>query len=312
MKRRNFYYAAAAAVVILAASCQKSDIKTPAEPQSVNAEEFGLSTSAAPPTVYLSRALVEDYTGAWCGYCPRVAYKLDELTSNNPRIISQGNHNGDVMQTADESKLEGYYPIIGFPTAWMMRNKTYNDNGSVTDLSDTSQVSNSYLKDNKSVGLAIGTRVDGNTLKGVVKVGFGTTYTEPLKIVVNLVEDNVVTPDDPQSNYYNTDPVGNPFYGKGDYIADFVHHNVYRGAATDPLGNLIPSDKTVAGKEYGMRFSFDLSKYNKANCKVIAFVVVDENKLSLLDVYIKGKKYKGIQNVQWVNAGGRINYEAIQ
>lgn len=312
MKRKNCYYAAVAAVVFLAASCQKSDVQTPASSQSVNTDEFGLSTSAVPPKIYLSRALVEDYTGAWCGYCPRMAYKLEELTDNNPRVISQGNHNGDVMQTADESKLEGYYPIIGFPTAWMMRNKTYNDNGDILNLADTAQVSQAYLSKNDSVGLAIGTRLSGNTLKGIVKVGFGTTYNVPLKLVVNLVEDNVTASDDPQSNYYNTDPAGNPFYGAGDYIPTFVHHNVYREAATDALGNIIPATSTVVGKEYSMRFNFDLSKYNKANCKVIAFVVVDEKKLSLLDVYFKGKKYKGIQNVQWTKAGGKIDYEKIQ
>lgn len=48
---------------------------------------FGLQTTVSAPSSYLSRALVEDYTGAWCGYCPRLSFKFDELTSNNPRII---------------------------------------------------------------------------------------------------------------------------------------------------------------------------------------------------------------------------------
>ncbi len=312
MHKKNRIYSAIVVVLLVAASCQKSDVQSPSRTGEFNESDFGLQTASSAPTSYLSRALVEDYTGAWCGYCPRLGYKFDELTANNPRIILQANHNDDVMQTTDEAKLEGYYPIIGFPTAWMMRNKTFNDNGDIIDISDTAQVSAAYLGTNASVGLAIGTRLKGNLLKGIVRVGFGETYTEPLKLVINLVEDNIVASDDPQSNYYNTSPVGNPFFGLGSYIPSYIHHNVYRTAATDALGDLIPADKTVAGKQYDYNFTINLSQYNKSNCKIIAFVVVDEKKLSLTDVYIRNKKYKGIQNVQWVNAGSYINYEAIQ
>lgn len=312
MHRKNQFYAAVVLVMLIAASCKKSDIQSPGMSETLSEADYGLSATAVIPSTYLSRALIEDYTGAWCGYCPRLAHKFDELTNHNPRVISQGNHNEDVMTTPDQNKLEGYYPIIGFPTAWMMRNKTFNENGDIMNLSDTGQVSATYLSSNSSMGLAIGTRLRGNILKGIVKVGFGTTYTLPLKLVVNLVEDDVIATDDPQSNYFNTSPVGNPFYGAGDYIADFVHTNVYRGAATDPLGDLIPSAKTVAGKQYTYQFSFNLSNYNKSKCKIIAFVVVDEAKLSLLDVYIRNKKYKGIQNVQWADVGSAIDYEGIQ
>lgn len=311
MHRKNQFYLAVVLVMLIAASCKKEEIQALSVFETLSEADFGLSATAALPSSYLSRALIEDYTGAWCGYCPRLAHKFDALTANNPLVISQGNHNDDVMQTSDQGKLEGYYPIIGFPTAWMMRNKTFNDNGDILNLSDTGQVSAAYLSSNSTLGLAIGTRLQGNTLKGIVKVGFGTNYTVPLKLVVNLVEDDVTATNDPHANYFNTSPAGNPYFGAGDYIADFVHTNVYRSAATDPLGDLIPSARTVAGKQYSYQFSFNLSNYNKSKCKIIAFVVVDEPKLSLTDVYFRNKKYKGIENVQWVDAGGAINYEGM-
>lgn len=44
----------------------------------------------------------------------------------------------------------------------MMRNTDYNDNGDITDLSDTGQVSGRYLKIADLIELAIGTRLEGS------------------------------------------------------------------------------------------------------------------------------------------------------
>ena len=54
---------------------------------------------------YTKRVLVEDYTGAWCGYCPRVAYKLEKAEELNPKVIGVGIHNGDAMFFSEESAM---------------------------------------------------------------------------------------------------------------------------------------------------------------------------------------------------------------
>ena len=41
------------------------------------------------------RVLVEDYTGAWCGYCPRLAYRLEEAESLNDKVVPVAIHYDD-------------------------------------------------------------------------------------------------------------------------------------------------------------------------------------------------------------------------
>ena len=292
-----------ALVMLAAASCQK-DAKNPQTSVSSISTD---GATAAVPKIYLSREIMEDYTGTWCGYCPRIAYKFETAAANNPRFFFVGNHNGDVFTTSWQSPLEKEFKIGAFPTATKMRdwsNSTtsikFKDNGAINNLADTSQCSD-YLKTNDSLGLSFSTAaISGNTVSGKVNVGFGYTYTDSLKIVIELVEDLLV---EDQHSYYSTSPkTGNPYYGLGNPIVGFVHHNVLRKVFTATLGDNIPKASTVAGKLYGKSFTFDATGYKISNCKIVAFVV--------------GSKYnaknRGIVNVQWVNAGANKAFEKIQ
>lgn len=286
---------------VTAFSCTKnSDV-------SVSNQEFSDDNSEQQlqSRTFVSRALYEDFTGAWCGYCPRIAYKFDLMESNNPRFFFVGNHNGDAFTTTWQSPLEKEFKISAFPTATKMRDWDassksikFKDNGKIDNLSDTSQASD-YLQTNDSLGLSItNANISGNTVSGKVKVGFGYTYTDSLKIVIELVETKLILS---QSNYYNTSPVGNPYYGLGSHIDNFEHHNVLRKVYTATFGDVIPANMTKQGKQYTKSFSFDATGYNLSNCKIVAFVVGTKN----------NTKNKGIVNVQWANAGTNVAYEFV-
>lgn len=303
MKRKNLKLLSIVAIVMLAASCQKES-RLPQS--SVSAESSDEAAAAVPPKRYLSRALFEDYTGTWCGWCPRLAYKFDLMMANNPRFFFVGNHNGDALTSSVQSALEKEFKVSAFPTGKKMRDWdasgksiSFKDNGNIMNLADTSQASD-YLKTNDSLGLAItNAAISGNTISGTVKVGFGETYTDSLKVVIELVEDSIVLS---QHSYYNTSPVGNPYYGLGNDITNFTHRNVLRKVSTATFGDLIPKTSTVAGKEYSKTFSFDATGYNKAKCRIVAFVVGTKN----------NAKNKGIVNVQWAKAGKNKAYDKVQ
>lgn len=303
MKQKKIGYLVIASIALMVASCQKN-AQEPITDEAGTASDLSEATAAV-GSKYLSRVLFEDYTGAWCGYCPRLANEFELLEDHNPRFMFVGNHNGDAFETSYQNILENTFGISGFPTGTKMRDWTsagksvkYNDNGSITNVSDTAQAS-TYLTSNDSLGLAItNAAMSGNTVSGKVKVGFGFTYNEPLKIVIELVESNLVLA---QSNYYNTSPVGNPYYGKGNPIPNFVHNNVLRKVSTAVLGDAIPSSKTKAGSTFTKSFNFDVTGYNKANCKIIAFVVGQKT----------NTKYKGIVNVQWAKAGQNKSFDIV-
>lgn len=301
MSQKNLKFLCMAMLCIAAISCSKESNLSDNQLQSESSDAQQLQAKT-----FLSRALFEDYTGAWCGWCPRLAYKFDLMEANNPRFFFVGNHNGDAFTTSWQSPLEKEFKISAFPTATKMRdwdanNKSikFKDNGNIMNLSDTSQASD-YLKTNDSLGLSFSNAaISGNTISGKVKVGFGYTFTDSLKLVIELVETKLILS---QSSYYNTSPVGNPFYGLGTKITNFEHHNVLRKVYTATFGDLIPASKTVAGKQHIVNFSFDATGYTKSNCKVVAFVVGTKS----------NTKNKGIVNVQWANAGTNKPYELIQ
>ena len=39
------------------------------------------------PSVFTKKVLIEEFTGAWCGYCPDGAYRLENLINSNAENI---------------------------------------------------------------------------------------------------------------------------------------------------------------------------------------------------------------------------------
>ena len=67
-----------------------------------NSVTFKVVGSSNPPETFRTNVLVEDYTGAWCGYCPRVAFKLDKLwKSTDEKITPLAIHDNNGMAGAD-------------------------------------------------------------------------------------------------------------------------------------------------------------------------------------------------------------------
>lgn len=277
-------------------SCSKADLTAPAYANTEQSfsEDFSITASG---DRFLSKVLYEDYTGAWCGWCPRIAYKFDLMMEHNPdRFLMQGNHNVDAFTTPYQSNLESTFKIQGFPTGWENRYQAFKDNGNIMNLSDTANKW-SYLKTLDSLGLSITSSIASNKVSGIVKVGFGYSFSSKVKLVIELLEDSLVLA---QANYYNLFPTGNPYYGMGNTMNNFVHRNVLRKCSTNELGDLIPAANTNAGSEYSLTYNFDLSGFKASRCKVVAFVV-----------YETGQSKSGIINVQWTKAGKDKGYDKV-
>ena len=64
------------------------------------------------------RAVLEEYTGTWCGYCPRGFVGLEEMNRLYPDdFIGISYHNGDPMEITSNFPS----PVEGFPDAWLDR-----------------------------------------------------------------------------------------------------------------------------------------------------------------------------------------------
>ena len=66
------------------------------------------------------RAVLEEYTGTWCQYCPRGFIGLEEMNRLYPHdFIGISYHNGDPMEIMSSDKFPS--DVAGFPDAWIDR-----------------------------------------------------------------------------------------------------------------------------------------------------------------------------------------------
>ncbi len=218
-----------------------------------------LSTSVAPNS-FSNKILIEDYTGTWCGWCPRVAHAMEEAIAKNSNIIGIGIHDDVNMRYIHVKNMLKKFNITGFPTAKINRDKRWSEN--FIDLQ-------SSLSKKAEMGIALKTSENGNLVTGQIQMAFNTDITKSIDYVICLVESKVKYD---QANYLNNEK-GNYFYQKGNPIVDFEHTNVLRESATDIYGDIIPEDYTKKGKICEANFEINLDGFNKENCYIIAFVV---------------------------------------
>ncbi len=264
----------------------------------IPSQQKTVTVTAAGASPFTQKILCEDFTGAWCGYCPRVAYALEQYKSTHPNCISLAVHGGggtDPYKFQYYSSFMNKYGATGFPTVLLNRKKqpdyTYGWSEDPADLDNALQAW-------APLGLGITSTVNGNTVSGTAKVKFNVTTSRALKIVVALVENGLVYP---QTNYYSAQYGATPYlYGGVSPINNFVHNNVLRRTATDLYGDAIPTSDAVKNNVWEFPFTMSLSgntvggTYNAvaANCAIIAFVVDGAT-----------GSPKGILNVQYANVG---------
>lgn len=90
----------------------------------VNGADNEAATTVADATVKVytqlprHRAVMEEYTGTWCGYCPRGFMGLEEMNRLYPDdFIAISYHNGDPMEITSDFPNS----VPGFPDAWLDR-----------------------------------------------------------------------------------------------------------------------------------------------------------------------------------------------
>lgn len=214
---------------------------------------------------FKSNVLVEDYTGVWCGNCPRVVHALDlaasQLGANSNQLIKVAIHRSS--SNPSDSSFDPYNfdsslfePSGGYPKAFINRKTRwtpleYNNLGMVINQTQTS----------KRLGLKI-----ENTLEnGILNIKVSTQFTQDfnqVKLVVYVLENGLIYD---QINYTT-------FYGGVDPITNFTHDHTLRYILTNHLGDPIPNSLT--GSEYSKTLTTNLSILsNTINAEVVAFIV---------------------------------------
>lgn len=224
---------------------------------------------------HTKKVLIEDYTGAWCGWCPRVAYGIELVEQQTDNAVVVAIHRGassgsyyDPFNYPAEA-LENLIGLEGYPTAKINRmlDWAYPEPNNVAQvISQTNGVS--------KYGLELSSELNGSTLDVSVKMSFLGENADDKKLVVYVLEDGLVQD---QTNYTN-------YYGGSAVLQDFVHDNVLRQVPTGLLGeNIAEADFDTDSNAYVKDYSFALSGNieDTNNLSVVAFVISNNTNFTL-------------------------------
>ena len=228
-----------------------------------------LETGKASFKVYqfVQKALIEDYTGTWCGWCPRVINAIELVMAESQDVIPVAIHSTsgsavDPFNFDNKSILFSTFGVSGYPTAKINRTETWEYPENTPP--GVHQVI-SKLTTEASLGLGISSVSKSGTLDVEIQVGFAQNLSG-LKLVVYLLEDKLRHT---QANYTE-------LYGGASTLPNFEHNHVLRHCLTDLLGDEIPSSESKVNNVYSRTFNFttaDSEIQNPSNVRVVAFVV---------------------------------------
>lgn len=232
-------------------SCEKNN-GTPVDPE--------IPTNPTPTSLLFEKnVLLEQYTGTWCGYCPRAVGQIEDLLKADSKIVHIAMHLSDEMSYSSNASLFQSFGFTGVPTVHADRISVWTGN--------INTISSMHTPEN--IGLAINVTSSGTTVTAVVRVKFGKQYSDALKLSVYLLTDNMTAN---QANYYNSDQ-SSKYYQKGSPIANFIHRNVMTKSGTDMFGEAIPAASTIQNGIYSKTIDFaGIQSASLPNIRIVAFV----------------------------------------
>ena len=218
------------------------------------------------------KVVIEDYTGTWCGFCPRAAEAIDEVhgLTDDITIVAiheSGSGDPDLLHFNQIEEIKDAFNIGGFPEVRINRTTfwTYPTFDSDDVLAMAGADTNLAIAINSELS-------EENELVVEVEVVYEEGSMAGDKLVVYLLESGVIQD---QTNYFNSDPTSS-FYQAGNPIPDFEHNHGLRNSLSNLTGNEISG--TAALITYTRTFSLTVpNTYNNENLSIVAMVVSSDD-----------------------------------
>lgn len=245
-------------------------------------------TFLASTSVQKKVAVLEDFTGVRCGYCPDGHTIAATLLSNNPgkfivMAVNAGSYAAPQAGWANFTtpygqSLVSQSAVTGYPAGTMNRHQfsggQYNiqNNGLAMGRSGWTAAANTIMAENAPVNIGAKSTYDAASKKLTIKVDLYYTEAETVQNNINiaLLQSGIVAK---QS-------------GGGD---NYVHNHVLRDLITGQWGDPIPSEKTAKGSKYTKTFTYTVpADFNGAvippgggavdiaKCDIVVFVTRDK------------------------------------
>lgn len=236
----------------------------------VTSAPLTISFVAEPVINFRKRMLMEDYTGTWCGWCPRVAHAIELVHNQTEDAIAVAihgpgknpNETGYDPYTFDTSAFEAEAGLSpGYPKGYLNRNIQWG----FPEPNNVSQAIALTQGQNPNLGVAMTSSIANGNITMDVNVMFGKDFDNNLKLVVYVLENGLVYDQHNYTSYYNGD----------DILVNYVHNHVLRATLTPMTGDAIDPGQTKNENTYKRTFSVPVpaNVANAANIEFVAFVL---------------------------------------
>ncbi|WP_299361275.1 Omp28-related outer membrane protein [Winogradskyella sp.] len=211
---------------------------------------------------FTKHVLIEDYTGTWCPFCPRVSYAIELTKEQTDQLAIVAIHWDDEFSAPESNSMVSTFNISGFPTVKIDRNTDW----AFPEPNNVDQVVDKTLCDNSPLGLALAPTINGNTMTIDVEAKFSEDFSfNNTRLVLMVVEDGLIADQENNQSYY----------GGQNPIPDFVHDHVLRASLTDFTGDAISASEVTNGM-YNRTFTANLPS-NVADASNVSFVAFISN-----------------------------------
>jgi hypothetical protein len=243
------------------------------------------ATFLAPTTQMKKSAVLEDFTGVRCGYCPdghAVAKALE--TANPGKVVVICVHTGSYADpsagwanftTPFGSAIAGQTGLTGYPAGTINRQVFsglgMSAGGTAMGRGNWTSAANQVLLENAPVNIGAKATYNASTKVLTVKVDLYYTANETLANNINVafLQNNVI------SKQSGGTPDAN----------NYVQNNILRHLVTGQWGEVVPAASTKTGTKYSKTYTYTVpadyngatippggGAVNIANCDVAVFV----------------------------------------
>ncbi|MCB9235131.1 MAG: Omp28-related outer membrane protein [Bacteroidia bacterium] len=233
-----------------------------------------INTLTLAPVKY---SILTDHTGAWCGYCPDGAVKMDAILAARPRVIGVAVHNSDQMAITDGETLNDTY-ISGYPTGTVDFYLFEGENEVAISRTKWDAKCGERLGHLVPASVSITNSTFDNTTRAIsvtVQADFFGPAEGEFSLNALVIEDGVTGTGNgyDQTNYYDGTS-GHPFFGAGDPIVGYVHNHTLRQMLGGPWGQTGVVTGTIkTGDSFSHTFTWTLpANHNENNVKVVGMV----------------------------------------
>ncbi|MCW3467284.1 Omp28-related outer membrane protein [Chitinophaga nivalis] len=279
--------------IFLTSSCSKKDNNN--NPTSGDTTRPGGGIEKGAPEKYTKKAVVEEFTGTWCGWCPRMPVLLDKLHSKYPNLIVTAFHGSDEFSiTKDVLKIiSDKLGVQGYPSSVLERTAfiDWYDKSDKINFRQADSTVNTFFAKPAVLGVSLNTAASNGNLTVTLKVGLGQNLSvSKAKILVYVVEDGLTGA--PQANYYAEASVKDDYKDDPDLgyltklptkITGYVYNHVIRKVLTDAKGDELPADYKVKGAIYTKQYTVDISKYQAAKTHIVALVFGQDDEGKIIE-----------------------------